>query len=307
MIKKDVITYKEFGNVLRITDGKTEALITIDFGPRIIRYGFIERENILNDTMHKDEVPLGGEAFDNYYYKGAKWNNYGGHRLWISPESLPETYYPDNQKVDYTLTEYGAIFTPLPQKENNVAFTIEVYYENENLMVVHKVKNIGIKSKKFAVWALSVAALGGIEIIPFNTNDTKLLHNRHISIWPYTDLRDDRIYLGHKYCTITQKDIDKNLKLGFNLNKQKAYYVVGGTTFMVEYDVNENGVYPDNNVSFETYSCKDFTEIETLSELKDVLPGENIIHKEKWSLFNTPLKFDAKDDDSIDNFIKSLK
>ena len=120
MITKELITYKEFGNCLKISDGITEAVVTIDFGPRIIRYGFINKENVMCDTMHKAEEPLCGEAFDKYYYKGAKWYNYGGHRLWISPESLPETYYPDNDKVLYS-TEPNVLLEII---EKNMGYSI---------------------------------------------------------------------------------------------------------------------------------------------------------------------------------------
>lgn len=307
MITKEVIKYNEFGNCLKISNGISEVLVTIDFGPRIIRYGFVNGENVLCDTLYKNEVPLSGKAFDEFYYKDACWYNYGGHRLWTSPESLPETYYPDKDAVSYKTTDLGAVFTPPAQNENGLQHSIDIHYQGADLVVSHKVINIGKEDKKFAVWALSVSALNGVEIIPFNTNDTGLLHNRQISIWPYTDLRDERIYLGHKYATITQKDLPTNLKLGFNLNKGVVYYVVNNTTFSVNFEANSNGTYPDNNVCFETYSCKDFTEIETLSELKTVKSGEYIVHNEKWSLFKTPCEFDAKNDDSIDNFINNLK
>lgn len=305
MIKKEVTDYKEFGKVLRISDDITEVLVTLDFGPRIIKYSYINGENIMNDTAHAVSS-FKGKDFDDYYYKGAEFNIYGGHRLWVSPESKPETYYPDNDRVNYTLTENGAIFTPKAQKENGLALTLEVYYCDDNIKVVHHVKNISTNIKTIAAWGLTVAALNGIEIIPFNNNDTGLLHNRQISIWPYTDLRDERIYFGHKYATITQKNIDKPLKLGFNLNAGIVYYIVGKTTYIKEFNPNINGLYPDNNVCFETYSCKDFTEIETLSELKELKPNESIVHTEKWSLKNTPCEFNEKDDDSISKFINKL-
>ena len=120
MIKKEVTDYKEFGKVLRISDDITEVLVTLDFGPRIIKYSYINGENIMNDTAHAVSS-FKGKDFDDYYYKGAEFNIYGGHRLWVSPESKPETYYPDNDRVNYTLTENGAIFTPKAQKENGLA------------------------------------------------------------------------------------------------------------------------------------------------------------------------------------------
>ncbi len=306
MITKELTTYKEFGNVIKISNGKTEMLITKDFGPRIIRYGFIGGENIMNDeifsTIEKNE------KIEKYYYKGAYWKNYGGHRLWVSPESMPETYYPDNEPYEFEFTENGVKITNAPQKENGVQLTFVIEYKNDDITVKHIIKNIGNAPKTFAAWALTVAAKGGIEIIPFNDNDTGLLHNRQISIWHYTDLRDERIYLGHKYATVLQDvNAKTNLKLGFNNNKGFAFYVVNNSTFKISYTPSQDLPYPDNNVSFETYSCKDFTEVETLSPLKTVAPNEEITHTETWQLFKTPCKFNPKDDNSIDEFVKKIK
>ncbi len=307
MITKELINYKDFGNAVKISDGITEVIVTVDIGPRIIRYGFVGGENLLNDTYHKSEEKMSGKTFDEYYYKGAYWYNYGGQRLWFSPESTPGSYYPDNEKVEYRFLDTGAVFTPLPQISNNVAYKITVEYDGQKVKVTSTIKNTAKTPRRFAVWAIAVSALNGIEIIPFNTKDTGLLHNRQISVWPYTDLRDERIYFGHKYATITQKNINKPLKLGFNLNKQHVFYALNGTVMKHEYPVREGGVYPDNNVSFETYSCKDFTEVEALSELKEVNPDENLSLVQYWSLYKTDKDFNQKDDDSIDAFIKSLE
>ncbi|MBQ0110539.1 MAG: hypothetical protein KBS41_01235 [Oscillospiraceae bacterium] len=307
MVTKQIVDYKNFGKCLEISDGITKALVTVDFGPRIIFYGFIGGENVMNDTVYGVKPRECGKAFDDFYYTGAYWDIYGGHRLWFSPESMPECYYPDNDPVAYEETENGAIFTPKPQTENGVAYVITVEYDGTRLKVDHKIENIGEIEKEFACWALSVSALGGTEIIPFNQKASGLLHNRQISIWPYTDLRDERIYLGHKWATIKQTDSKTNLKLGFNNNEGYVYYVVGGTTFKIECIPDTNETYPDNNVNFETYSCKDFTEVEMLSPLKNTKPGEFLQLTERWSLYKTPGTFDRKDDDSISEFVSKIK
>ena len=59
MITKELINYKDFGNAVKISDGITEVIITVDIGPRIIRYGFVGGENLLNDTYHKSEEMQG--------------------------------------------------------------------------------------------------------------------------------------------------------------------------------------------------------------------------------------------------------
>ncbi len=306
MITKRIANYKEFGQVVIISDGVTEAYITVDIGPRIIRYGFIGEQNMLNDTMHSTEEKTGGAAFDKYYYKGAYWYNYGGMRLWFSPESTPGSYYPDNDPVEYVLTDKGAIFMPMPQKENGVQYKITVEYEKGKLAVTSEITNISKKPKKFAVWALSVSALGGTLIIPQSRTDTGLLHNRQISVWPYTDLRDKRLYLGNKYVTLVQKKIDKAIKIGFNVVDKKVYYALKNTVMTHEIPFVKDALYPDNNINFETYSCKTFTEVEVLSPLKEIAPGESNTLKEYWSLAKTDKKLNPKNEEEIEEYIKSL-
>ena len=65
------------------------------------------------------------ETFTDIYGNRA-WYLYGGHRLWITPESAPETYYPDNEEVKFEYTDNGAVFTPNAQIKNDIQMQIEV-------------------------------------------------------------------------------------------------------------------------------------------------------------------------------------
>ena len=140
--------YKNYGKCLEISNGKIFLMVTVDVGPRIIKCGFINGVNILYND-YKREVLNKGEAYDKYYYKGAYWAIYGGHRLWASPESEPETYYPDNNPVEYEILENGAIFTQEPQTQNGVQFKIKVTMDDDNnINVEHFITNISNESKK---------------------------------------------------------------------------------------------------------------------------------------------------------------
>ncbi len=308
MIQTSKVEFLNYGTCLRLTNGAVEALVTLDVGPRIISFSFPGGENILNTEKDAFGVKQ-DEAFDRHFYPGAAWQNFGGHRLWISPEAYPDTYYPDCKPVAYRVTDTGAVFTPAPQVENGVAMEMELVLDETRpvMQVRHRVTNISGAERKFAVWALSVAAQGGVEIIPLNTVDTGLLHNRTITVWPYTDLRDERIYFGHAFATVQQKPIDRALKLGFDNRSGTAYYVLGETVFRKQYEAHHpDGVYPDGGVSFETYSCALFTEIETLGEYRTVAPGATAQHSECWTLFRKPCDFDPKDDASLTHFVASL-
>lgn len=306
---KEIESFKEYGRCVSISNGVIEALVTIDLGPRIISFGYIGSQNFMCSersafTKKQDEV------YQDFFGKGRGWESFGGHRIWLSPESYPETYTPDDKKVDYKVTENGALFIPQPDTEIGVQKTLEIKMDPDdaNIQVNMQVKNISDKDKEFAVWSLSVCTDGGTLIIPMNTNDTGLLSNRKISVWPYTDMSNDRLYWGNKYITLSQDvNAEKPIKIGVDLNCGTAYYVLGDEILYKNYETHHpDGVYPDGGCSFETYTNKVMLEFETLSELKTVKSGEVSELCEHWSLCKKPCEVDLKSDVSIDNLLSKI-
>lgn len=306
---KEIENFKEYGRCVSISNGVIEALVTVDLGPRIISFGYVDGTNFMSSDRSA-YAPKTSKEYTDFFGEGRCWENFGGHRIWLSPESDPETYLPDDRKVDYTVTESGALFTPLPDTEVGIVKTMELKMDPDdaNLQVIMKVTNIADKPQEFAIWALSVCDKGGTLIVPMNTNDTGLLSNRIISVWPYTDMSNDRIYWGNKYVTVRQDvNAEKPLKLGFDLNCGTAYYVLGDDILCKKYDTNHpNGKYPDGGCSFETYTNDVMLEFETLGELKTVNTGETSEHIELWSLCKKPCEVDLRNDASIDNLLSKI-
>ena len=305
----EVERFIDYGKCLKISNGIIEALVTLDLGPRIISFGFVGGQNIMCD----ERVRLGEQcdkAYTDFFGEGRKWENFGGHRIWLSPESYPETYLPDDRPVAYEATDNGAVFIPLPDEEIGVAKTLEIKMEADkpSMQVIMKVKNITESNKDFAIWALSVCSEGGTLIVPMNTNDTDLLPNRIISVWPYTDMSNDRIYWGKKFVTLRQdSNAEEPIKLGFDLNCGTAYYVLGEDVLKKTYATNHpDGNYPDGGCSFETYTNECMLEFETLGELKTVAPNEASEHSEFWTLIKKPCEVDLKNDASIEEFLGKL-
>ena len=305
---KEIASYKDYGRVVSIQNGKIEALVTIDLGPRVIFFGKIGGQNFMNDNR-KCFGTLSDEKFEDFFGKGTFFENLGGHRTWISPESYPETYNPDNYPVEYEITKDGAVFTPRPETANGVLKTLTVTAgEGYEIKVRMDVKNISDKDKEFAIWGLSVSATGGTAIIPMNTNDTGLLSNRIISVWPYTDLSDDRIFYGKRFITLRQ-DVTATtpVKLGFDINGGKVHYLLNNEVFTKSYEtLHPNAKYPDGGCSFETYNCGDFIELESLGELKKVKPGQTSTLTETWTITDKPAEVDLRNDESIGKFCDLL-
>jgi hypothetical protein len=97
------ISYGGWDNCYRLANDQVELVVTADVGPRIIRFGFIGRENMFGEI----EGQVGKTKADN-------WMIFGGHRLWHSPEAA-RTYYPDLEPVLVQEIENGMMVTQKPE------------------------------------------------------------------------------------------------------------------------------------------------------------------------------------------------
>lgn len=286
MITIKEVTYKNYGKCLSLSNDSMELYVTINVGPRIVKCNLRGKENL----MFEDIDRAMSEDVSSVYGEGKNWYIYGGHRLWLSPESLPETYYPDNDRVVYSTCSTGAEFIPPVQAVRELQFSVSVeLHETEPRAVIHhKITNMGEKPVTGAAWSLSVMDKGGMIVIPQPQEDTGLLANRVLALWPYTDMTDSRIFFGNKYIALHQNpDIDKKIKIGINNTAGKIAYINHGQAMVKSFEPDfENGTYPDFGVSCEAFANRYFTESETLSPLKTVAHGESIEHTEVWTLFD---------------------
>jgi len=302
--------YKNFGNCKVISNGLFEIYVTTDIGPRIIKLNLIGKENL----MFEDTERAMCEDVSRVFGAGKSWYIYGGHRLWVSPEALPHTYYPDNEPIGvmvHSLTindknETKVTFTPAPQAINNLQHSLEIEMcENKACAkVTHRVENIGDASVEGAIWALSVMTAGGTVICPQPDNDTGLLGNRVLALWPYTKFSDPRWNLFDKYITVRQdKNISDKFKFGINNNKGWLAYQNHGQLFKKSYEPNHpDGNYPDFGVSTEVFTNNLFIEAETLGELVILNKGGIMAHTETWELKAAP-EVDCGGQDELQEYV----
>lgn len=303
------IDYENYGRCVQITNGLIDVVVTIECGPRMVRFGYVNEMNILYNDIDRNYKCL-DESMAERYGKDTAFYYYGGHRVWQSPERMPESYYPDNEPVVYAILPEGVTFTPARQKHNDIQLSFEVMLSEEatDIMVIHSLKNCSKEKQTRSLSAITMVVGGGNEIIPQNQgNGSPCIPNRMIAAWPYTDLHDNRLTVTNKYITISHEpNRDDPLKIGTNNLQGWSAYCCNGYTIVKRFVHNMQAMYPDFGCSYETYLCKDYVEVETLSPLYNLEPGEAIRHVENISLFKSdgccPL-----DDDSISKYISELK
>ena len=285
--------YKNYGKCKVISNGLFEMYVTTDIGPRVIKLNLTGKENLMFNDDNREMC----EDVSSVFGENKKWYIYGGHRLWVSPEDMPHTYYPDNEPVEVKTDGDTVLFIPPPQKVNGLqhSMEIEMWANKPCVTITHEVENIGEKDVTGAIWALSVMAPGGTVICPQSDEDTKLLANRCVTFWAYTRLTDRRANFFDKYITVKQnKYIKEKFKFGINNTKGWVAYQNHGQILKKTYKPNHpDGNYPDWGMSTEVFTNHLFSEAETLSELKTLKKGEFITHTEKWELIDSSAAADV--------------
>jgi hypothetical protein len=267
-------------NCAQLANAHTELLITLDVGPRILHYALLnEGDNVLRAFADQ----LGTRDEKEFIARG-------GHRLWVSPET-ERTYAPDNRAVEYEIKEPHAIRVTNPatapwhlRKE----MIISLGADSAAVTIVHRITNCGAEPVAIASWGLTVLQPGGIEIIPqppLGTHGVEFLPDRVIVPWTYTDLSDDRWKLGRRFFFLEPKAGRPATKIGLSHRERWVGYALPRVLFVKEFDYENGATYPDLGCNFETFSKDDFIEIETLSPVKQLAPGEAVGHGERWQLF----------------------
>lgn len=289
------VAYQGWNNCIRLSNGVVEALILTDVGPRVLRFGFIGKENMLC------------EVSESYGQTGGdKFNMYGGHRLWHSPEHRQRTYEPDNETVEYIEIEGGVRVSPKTEKWTQIRkeMDISMHPTDASLRILHRLTNEGPWEVELSAWPITVMAPGGLEIMPQTQRDTGLLNNRTLSLWPYTKMNDPRLYWGNKYIGLKQEPTMKPpAKIGLSNEYGWAAYFNYGSLFVKQFAPKVGMPYPDNGCTYETYTTDFMLEMESLSPLSKLKQGEHVDHLERWNLY-ADVAAPSLDEDEIDAALK---
>ncbi|MDQ3181744.1 MAG: DUF4380 domain-containing protein [Acidobacteriota bacterium] len=276
------IQFQNFQNCIRLSNDEIEIFVATEFGPRIIGYNFIGGENVLGiHTDAKVETTLG------------VWKPYGGHRLWIAPENMPNSYAPDNSPVEHFFDEQNNTIRLVQSVETvtntQKEMTIMLDEKGSGVSINHKITNLNERDIEIAAWALTIMREGGEVFIPNEPfaayGATTLLPIRNLTVWSYTDFSDSRWQFDSEFIRLRVDSLKTApQKIGV-LNKQGwIEYKLEDVIFTKRFRFQPGAIYPDMNSNTEIYTAGSFIEIETLAPVVRLAPGESTEHIEVWQL-----------------------
>ena len=271
-------TYAGWPNCYRLTNGEVELIVTTDVGPRVIRYGFAGGQNLFKE--YKEQLGKSGEKV---------WQARGGHRLWIAPEAVPESYALDNGPVKAEVKGDAIVLTGAVEAETSLEKQITVKLEaNGHVVVTHRLANKGSKARELAPWALTQMALGGTGITGFPPRSKHmevLTPTNPLVMWGFTNFADPRWTFTQKYLMLRQDPkATTPQKVATFSPETFGAYLLGSDLFLKRYSAIKGGHYPDMGTSYATFTNAEFLELETLGPLVTLSPGASTEHVERWSL-----------------------
>ena len=284
------IPYQGWPNNLRLRGARTELVITLDIGPRIIRYAEHDGPNVFVNLP----AQMGGT-------NEKEWMIRGGHRLWTAPEA-DHSYDPDNAPVAWRQAGGDAVeLTQSPSKTFGYqkAMTVELLPgADEIVRITHRLTNIGDKPLEVTPWVLSVMDIGGTCVVPQPPADLhpsefpegretlpeEFLPNREFVLWPFTDLTDGRYRFSEHFLRLSYKAGLPATKLGLKVPTGWIAYENKGVIFAKHVARDDSQPYPDRGVNVELFTNNAILEIESLAPLNPLPPGQTRSHIEHWVL-----------------------
>jgi hypothetical protein len=281
-------------------------LVTQSAGPRVL--GLRLRNDIPWDSSDALCQNLMAELSDvvTETPQYGTYHFYGGHRLWLSPETFERTYIPDDGPVGITEEDGSFTFTQPADPHYGIQKSIQIRLAADTAQVelVHTIVNGGDQPLTGAAWTITQLQAGGTAILPQVQEDTGFLPNRSLALWPYTDLRSPHIHWGNRYHFVTSDMQSGMLKIGFPNPRGWLAYWLDGVLFVKRAAYDPSAAYYDFGSSHECYCSPRFLELETLSGMTALAPGESLDHTETWDLY--PQADFRMDEDWVQDLTETL-
>lgn len=274
----DLVEFAGWADCIRLRDGAIELIVTTRVGPRIISARRFDGE----DLLWVDPSAAGQTG-------GDEWRPYGGHRLWLAPETVERTYVPDNEPADQAWDGH-TLRVSNTERASGIRKTIELQPGPApgHVRLRHRIRNGGSTAIEIAPWAITICGTGGRVVVPqeaFRPHPEALAPARPLVLWHYTDMSDPRFTWGRRYVQVRQQPgAPTKAKIGVYNHQGWAAYLRGDTALIKRYRTDPTSRYADLGCNTEIFTNESMIELETLGPLVRLEPGAETVHIEDWSI-----------------------
>jgi hypothetical protein len=258
--------------------GTVRLSVATDAGPRIVGYQPSGHTDPFADLL--DEV-IEHPSIGRYWF-------IGGHRLWRAPEVPAITYHPDEESVEWE--QHGDRLTIAGAADpDGIVKVISIEQTGSLTIVNHTLRHEGSSPVRLAPWAITQLRPGGTALLPQErqVDADRVLPNRYLTLWPYTDLDDPGFDSRSHHIAISSDATSAKFKIGQRNRVGWLAYHFGDELFLKWSPLHDDRhSYPHLGGSVECYRDHRFVELETLGPLLDLAPGGETNHREVWTMMS---------------------
>ena len=265
--------YRAWPEAYRCTVGEVELTVVVSVGPRILSLRYGDGENLLH--ADGDDLRVGD------------WRLYGGHRFTTAPES-PASYLPDNA-LCRAVEENGSLLIISPRNPDGLDRALRIAGANDGrgFELTHALCNTNRQEWTGALWAITGLASAGRVVVPWGCGDdrwrTQMVRYLVQAGTPYANATSRQWQPAADHFVVEPRA--ERGKIGLFSDRGWVALLRPDGTFVKRCPaVPPEAECPDGGCNVEVYVGADYVELETLSPLTTLGPGEVLEHVERWYL-----------------------
>ena len=286
------IMSEEYGHCARLENGKTEMLVTLDYGPRIVSVSKNGSPNLIYNTVDP-------EIHRNH-----------GHKMRITLKKSTNAVYCDDTPVRYSLMEDGVSFVQTLTQPAQLELSMDIVFSSEigSFMVVHSVLNRSLEDIRLSIYTETPFQDDGFVFIPQSNIHETDRPSRILTLWENCSWRDSRLFVGDQYVTVHDTDVPDlpRLKLGVNNTAGFCGFVQGKYGLIKRYVHNRTALYPFQSCSAFATANEKYISLQTNSPFYIIAEGEYARHIESWIFTEFDGSLHPDNETELDDYINSF-
>ena len=273
------ITYHGWRGCYRMTNGKVD-LVFVPSIARIMRFGYVSHPNVLwtNPSLYGETNPPA---------KSKGWVNFGGDKLWNSPQSLwgfPPDPWIDSGECKVKIIGGDQLhITGMKSKRFGIRFerTIRMDPREAKIVIVNKMLNTGDKPVNYGVWEIAQVS-GDCKAVLHRDRDSKFTQGVYRYNYKLSP-KYLRIYPNKIILTRNPKAVQK---IGTDSRKGTVTAVSSRGRFQLYAEYYKGSHYPDDGCGQESYTdpTLNYMEIELLGPIMKLSPHHYTTFTTQWHL-----------------------
>jgi len=275
------ITYCGWEGAYRLRNSVAELVVVPALGGRVLSYKLNGSRNILWENEEER-----GKLYEHTQSPGAKWRNYGGYKLWVAPQDRAQAagwrFGHDNCRCRARLIDDSEIrLTGAPIHATGTQFVtdLKLFPHSSRVRLRQRIRNV---SEEPVRWGLSdVTQLATQAIVAFPRNSNSRFPDG-VRFWrsSYRDLPQWQI----EPRMVAVRTPSEQGKIGADSDAGWISYRTDDIVYVKTFSHDPTAEYPDEGCTLEVYTCPDYVQVEVLSPLYDLQPGDERVFTEEWSL-----------------------